>query len=54
MRGWILVDSLMAVGGFASNALSGATASGAGSFVCALGLTLLALTVAARLVRGRS
>jgi hypothetical protein len=53
MRGWIIVDSLMVLGGFVSNAFFGESSS-VGSSLCALGVTLLTLTLAARLVRGRA
>jgi hypothetical protein len=51
MRGWIILDSLMVLGGFVSRILN--ASSRASLLLCMLGLTLLVLTLAARLVRGR-
>ena len=53
MRGWIILDSLMALSGLASMA-SGPRSLRSAVSVAALGLLLLALTLGARFLRGRA
>lgn len=53
MRGWIILDSMMALAGLGSMAWGG-QAMGSAVSLGALGLVLLALALCARMVRGRA
>jgi hypothetical protein len=53
MRGWIILDSAMALTGFGSMAFGKEPLSSAVS-LAALGIVLLALTLGAKMVRGRA
>jgi hypothetical protein len=54
MRGWMILDSLIAVTGVALNHQSGGVHSLAGVGLGVLGAMLLTLMIVARLVRGRA
>jgi len=54
MRGWIILHSLTASIGIASAAASGGPPPGVSLGLSAVGVTLLALAIGARLVRGRA
>jgi len=53
MRGWIILDSMMALAGLGSMAW-GRQLMGSAVSLGALGLVLLALALCARMVRGRA
>ena len=53
MRGWIILDSVMALTGIVSFASGGPAVTSAVS-LSALGVLLLTLTLGARMVRGRA
>ena len=53
MRGWIILDSFIAVTGFISMA-TGRQSFSSAMGLCGLGFLLLTLALGARLVRGRA
>ena len=53
MRGWIIIDSLLASFGIVSQALD-SKYSRVGTDLAALGIMLLSVTIAAKLIRGRA
>ena len=53
MRGWIILDSLMAMAGLVWMTI-GRHSFGSALGICAIGLLLLVLTLSAKLVRGRA